>query len=94
MDRYKTRLVAKTYTQTYGINYQETFAPVAKMNSIRVLLSVAANRNWSLWQLDVKNVFLHGNLHEEVYMLLPPRFQLSGSEGKLCKLRKTLYGLK
>lgn len=87
-------MVAKGYTQTYGIDYQETFAPVANMNSIKVLLSVATNKKWPLWQLDVKHAFLHDHLHEKVCMMLPPGFKLSRSEGKLCRLKKALYGLK
>ena len=68
INRYKARLVTKGYTQTFELDYQETFAPVTKMNTIRVLLSLAANFDWPLKQFDVKIAFLHEDLEEEVYM--------------------------
>ena len=75
------------------MNYQETFALVAKMNIVRILLSLVVNFDWELQQYDVKNVFLHGELVEEIYMSIPPGF--NGSDGnKVCWLKKALYGLK
>ena len=68
IQRYKTRLVTKGFTQEYGIDYEETFAPVARISSICALLAVAAARKWDLFQMDVKNAFLNGDLREEVYM--------------------------
>nr|CAN80920.1 hypothetical protein VITISV_014743 [Vitis vinifera] len=79
---------------TYGIDYQETFSPVAKLNTVRVLLSLIGNLNWPLHQFDVKNAFLHGNLEEEVFMNIPPRYSTTPEDKVVCKLNKALYGLK
>ncbi|GKU86831.1 hypothetical protein SLEP1_g1306 [Rubroshorea leprosula] len=94
LERYKARLVAKGYTQTYGVDYQEAFAPVAKMNTVRILLSLVAYFDWGLQQFDVKNAFLHGELEEEVNMEPTLGFERNFGLDKVCKLKKALYGLK
>jgi Reverse transcriptase (RNA-dependent DNA polymerase) len=94
VERYKARLVVKGYNQTYGIDYDETFAPVSKMSTVRTLISMAVNGGWKLHQLDVKNAFLHRDLMEEVYMEIPPGFGTTQTIGKVCRLKKSLYGLK
>ncbi len=68
MSKYKTRLVAKGYAQTYGIDYEETYSPIAKMTTVRAIIAMATAKGWSLHQMDVKNAFLHGNLQEEMYI--------------------------
>ncbi|RVW33361.1 Retrovirus-related Pol polyprotein from transposon RE2 [Vitis vinifera] len=94
VDRLKARLVAKSYTQVYGSDYGDTFSHVAKIASVRLLLSMDAMCFWPLYQLDIKNVFLHGDLAEEVYMEQPPSFVAQGESGLVCRLRCSLHGLK
>jgi histone deacetylase 1/2 len=94
IDRYKGRLVAKGYKQQYGIDYEDTFSPVVKIATVRLVLSLAVARGWCLRQLDVQNVFLHGVLEEEVYMKQPPSFENSKYPKLVCKLDKAIYGLK
>jgi histone deacetylase 1/2 len=94
IQRYKARLVAKGFKQRYCIDYEDTFSPVVKAATIRLVLALLVSRGWSLRQLDVKNAFLHGNLEEEVYMKQPPGFEHPHLPHHICKLDKALYDLK
>ena len=92
MSRYKARLVAKGYAHTYGIDYEETFSPVAKMATVRAIIAVAASKNWVLHQMDVKNVFLHGDLQEEVYMEQPQGYEDERHPIMYASLRRLCMG--
>ena len=91
---YKARLVAKGYTQTHGIDYEETFSPVAKIKSIRIMLAIAAFYDYEIWQMDVKTAFLNGKLTEDVFMAQPEGFENAKYPKRVCKLQKAIYGLK
>ncbi|KAK8586239.1 hypothetical protein V6N13_130760 [Hibiscus sabdariffa] len=91
---YKGRLVAKGFRQIHGIDYDETFSPVAMIKSIRILLAVAAFHDYEIWQMDVKTAFLNGKLEEDVYMTQPEGFVTPENARKVCKLQRSIYGLK
>nr|KYP55961.1 Retrovirus-related Pol polyprotein from transposon TNT 1-94 [Cajanus cajan] len=94
VERYKARLVVKGYRQKKGIDYDEVFSPVTRMESIRLLISLAAQKQWPILQMDVKSAFLNGVLKEEVYVEQPLGYMKRGDEKKVLRLRKSLYGLK
>ena len=94
INRYKARLVARGYKQKYGIDYEEVFAPVARLDIVRMLISLTAHHSWKIYQLDVKSAFLNGVLEEEVYVEQLEGFISQGEEDKVYHLKKALYGLK
>ena len=90
LDKHKARLVIKGYKQTEGLDYFDTYSPVTRINSIRMVLEIAALRNLEVHQMDVKTTFLNGDLKEEIYMEQPKGFSSSGQEKKVCKVVKIL----
>ncbi|KAM1027850.1 hypothetical protein ACFX2A_041559 [Malus domestica] len=86
VETYKARLVAKGYRQREGIDYEETFSPVAMIKSIRILLAIAAYHDYEIWQMDMKTAFLNGYLEEELYMTQPKGFVSKSEKAKVCKL--------
>ena len=94
MDKYKARLVAKGYSKVEGIDFGEIFSPVAKLTSIRFILSIVAAFDLEVEQMDVKTTFLHGDLEEESYMKQAEGFVVKGKKELVYKLKKSLYGLK
>ena len=94
IERFKARLVAKGYTQKDGIDYKETFSPVSKKDSLRIIMALVAQYDLELHQMDVKTTFLNGDIEEEIYMDQPEGFSMEGKDHMVCKLKKSIYGLK
>jgi len=93
IERHKARLVARGFSQKYGVYFDETYSPVAKLTTVKVLISLAASKGWRLWQMDVKNAFLYGDLDKEIYMEQPPGWIVL-ILSLFVNVRKALYGLK
>lgn len=94
ISKYKACLVAKGYVQRHGVDYDEVFSPVARIETIRRIIALDGSRGWQIHHLDVKTAFLHGELKEEVYVTQPEGFVVAGQEHKVYKLKKSLYGLR
>ena len=90
---YKARLVAKGFRQVQGVDYDETFSPVAMLTSVQIMLTIAAFYDYEIWQMDVKTAFLNGFLKEELYMMQPKGFVDPKGANKMCKLQRSIYGL-
>ena len=94
MQKYKARMVARRFTQELDIDFNETFAPIARMDTVRTVLAIVAQNKWPVYQMDVKLTFLNGYLEEEVYVEQPHGYEVPGQEHKVYRLKKELYGMK
>ena len=94
VEKYKACFLAKGFSQKEGIDYEETFAPVARYSSIRAIISVATEMGWQVHQMDIKTAFLNGFIEEEVYIEQPEGFDVENKETHVCRLHRALYGLK
>jgi hypothetical protein len=94
IEKYKERFVARGFSEKEGIEYEETFAPVARYTLIKTIIALAAKMKWKLYQMDVKTSFLNGVIEEEVYIEQPQGFEDEDRKSHVCKLKKSLYGLK
>jgi hypothetical protein len=92
--KHKARLIARGYVQQHGIDFDEVFAPIVRMESVRLRLALAAHQGWLVHHMDVKSTFLNGVLEEEIYVMQPPGFTITGQQGKVLRLKKALYGLR
>ena len=94
IERHNERLIGKGFTQRVGIDYMETFSPISKKDSLCIIMALVTHCNFDLHKMDVKMTFFNGNLEEEVYMKQPKRFSTSKGEHLVCKINKSIYGLK
>ncbi|GJZ79331.1 retrotransposon protein, putative, ty1-copia subclass [Tanacetum coccineum] len=91
---YKARLVGKGYAQIYGVDYEETFSPIAEIRAIRILIAITTFYDYEIWQMDVKTAFLNGYFDEDIYMVQPEGFADPNHPRIVCKLQRFIYGLK
>jgi len=94
IERFKARLVSKGFSQQSGIDFGEMFSPVARLDTIRAVLTTITHNKWKVYQMDVKSTFLNGILDEEIYVQQPPCYEVEGKEDKVYRLKKALYGVK
>ena len=94
VEKHKARFVARVFSQVEGINYDETFDPLVRYSSIRLMLALSAQMGWNIHQMDVKTAFLNGKIEEEVYIEKVEGFETFDCESHVCKLKRALYGLK